>query len=144
MNYQIMAALAALFAVTSCATPPKETAINNSRTYSISKDEAWERLLTFFTGNNIQIKTIEKDSGVIYAERAIVDTSMADCGQRPFAQELGRTATMNVFVRAVSAGTQVTVNTSFSVNRRFDNQTWTDQCSSTGSLETQVLASVGS
>jgi hypothetical protein len=99
--------------------------------------------LAFFTSNNIQIKTIEKDSGVIYAERARADPSMADCGQ-DLAVELSRPANLNVFVKEASGGTQVTVNANFEVVRTFDNRTWNAPCHSTGLLEKQILSSIKS
>lgn len=135
------AILLAAFATASCASPPKQTQFRNSQTYAMTKDEVWSRLLQFFTSNNIQIKTIEKDSGVIYAERAHADASMADCGQ-DLAAELGRPANLNVFVKPLSSGTEVTVNASFEVVRTFDRTTWTAQCYSTGVLENLILNSV--
>jgi len=128
--------------IASCATPPKQTSFDNSQTYDLSKDRVWESLLSFFTSNNIQIKTIEKDSGVIYAERSSVDRSMADCGEVPLAAEIARSGTLNVFVRPVGARTQVTVNSEFKVIRMFDNQTFTAPCNSTGLLERSILESI--
>jgi hypothetical protein len=134
-------ALAALVALAGCATPPKQTAFSNTQTYQSSKDQVWSDLLAFFTSNNIQIKTIEKDSGVIYAERSRSDPSMADCGQ-DLAVELSRPATLNVFVKPEASGTTVTVNATFEVIRSFDNRTWTAPCHSTGVLERQILSSI--
>ena len=139
MRVMLSAALAGALSLSACATPPKKIAFEKSRSYSLSKDAAWERLLGFFTSNNIQIKTIEKDSGVIYAERTLSDASMADCGQNALAGEIGRPVTLNVFVRQVGEKTDVTVNTDFKVIRIFDGATWSDQCHSRGVLERSVL-----
>ncbi len=129
--------------LTSCATPPKPTQFEKSRTYALTKDQVWSNLLGYFTSNSIQIKTIEKASGVIYAERAVADPTMADCGSAPLSMEFGRPATLNVFVKPVDSGhTQVTVNASFEVVRNFENTTWKDQCLSTGVLERQILSSI--
>jgi len=125
-----------------CATPPKATNFEKSKTYSISKDMIWEKLISFFTSNNIQIKTIEKDSGVIYAERANADQSFADCGQPGLAAEMARPATLNVFVRTTGDKTEVTVNTQFTSIRIFDGRTMTAPCHSTGLLERQLLSSL--
>lgn len=142
MKISQLAALAAIVGLASCATPPTQRAVENARTFPISKDQAWEALLIYFTSNNIQIKTIEKDSGVIYAERSLSDASMADCGAVPIAMETGRPASLNVFVRETGAGTQVTVNAQFEVIRNFDGATWRDPCFSTGVLERQLLGAV--
>lgn len=128
--------------LTSCATPPKKVNFDNSRTYASSKDAVWEAVISFFTKNNIQIKTIEKDSGVLYAERSSVDESMADCGDFPLAPEIERSGTLNVFVRHLQSGTEVTVNTEFKDVRIFDNKTFTNSCNSTGLLEKNILDSI--
>lgn len=142
MNFKSICILFALICVASCASPPKTTVFDKSRTYDLSKDAVWEDLLSFFTSNNIQIKTIEKDSGVIYAERSGVDASMADCGQVPLAAEMVRSGTLNVFVRPAGSKTQVTVNSDFKIVRMFDNQTYTAPCNSTGLLEKSILESI--
>jgi hypothetical protein len=126
----------------SCATPPKQAIFDKTKTFDMSKDAVWEDLLSFFTSNNIQIKTIEKDSGVIYAERSGVDATMADCGDVPLAVEVLRSGTLNVFVRSVGSKTQVTVNSDFKVTRMFDNQTYVQPCNSTGLLEKSILESI--
>ena len=69
-----------------------------SREYPFGKDQAWRGLMDYFTRHSIQIKTIEKDSGVIYAERLYGKgeefSEFADCGQAlvsrlPGADQLG-------------------------------------------------------
>lgn len=144
MKIKIAAAVAASVLVASCGTPPKSYTFDRSNTYPISKDEAWERLLGYFTSNNIQIKTIEKDSGVIYAERALVDASIADCGQGGLAVDVARAGGLNVFVRSVSPReTQVSVNSDYKITRMFDGQVMVTPCNSTGLLEGQILRSIG-
>lgn len=144
MKISIAAALAAIMALSACGTPPKTYNFDRSNTYPVSKDEAWERLLTYFTSNNIQIKTIEKDSGVIYAERALVDASTADCGQGGLAVDVSRTGGLNVFVRSIGPKqTQVSVNSDYKITRMFDGQVMVTPCNSTGLLEGQILRSIG-
>lgn len=136
--------LAALSVLAACGTPPKVTAFKNSETFALTKDQAWENLLVYFTSNNVQIKTIEKDSGVIYAERAGIDQTFADCGQGGLAVEVSRSGTLNVFVRAIGKDrTQVTVNTDFKVMRQFDGRPLVADCKSTGMLERGILQSLG-
>ena len=129
--------------LTGCGTDPQRTQFNNSAVIAKKKDVVWESLLDYFTRNNIQIKTIEKDSGVIYAERASFDAGMADCGEAPIARELVRSASLNVFVRSQQGGTQVSVNTTFAIVRSFDNQSWKAECFSTGALEREILNAIG-
>ncbi len=137
-------AIIACIALGSCATPPKQSSFSNKQTFSLTKDQAWEKIIDYFTSNNIQIKTIEKDSGVIYAERSLSEKSMSNCGEDPLSVELSRPATLNVFVRSFASGTEVTVNAEFKVVRTFNNQTWTNACYSTGVLERDILTKIGS
>jgi hypothetical protein len=142
MKRQSIAVALLASVIASCATPPKQAVFDKSQSYDMNKDFVWESLLSFFTSNNIQIKTIEKDSGVIYAERSSVDRTMADCGEAPLTAEIARSGTLNVFVRPTGAKTQVTVNSEFKVLRMFDNQTFTAACHSTGLLERSILDSI--
>lgn len=143
MKVGVGTATAAMIALAGCGTPPKDYTFEKTKTYAITKDQAWEQLLGYFTTNNIQIKTIEKDSGVIYAERALVDASIADCGQGGLAVDVARTGGLNVFVRAISATqTQVSVNSDYKIMRNFDGQPVVSSCNSTGLLEGQILRSI--
>lgn len=136
--------LALVLLAAGCATPPNIYTFDRTSTYPISKDEAWERLITYFTTNNIQIKTIEKDSGVIYAERALVDATIADCGQGGLAIDVARAGGLNVFVRSISPReTQVSVNSDYKITRMFDGQVMVTPCNSTGLLEGEILRSIG-
>ncbi|MGH2343511.1 hypothetical protein ACRC7T_18755 [Segnochrobactraceae bacterium EtOH-i3] len=136
-------AVASVIALAACASPPKETVFDKSNTFAVSKDVAWERLIMFFTENNIQVRTIEKDSGVIYAEKTGFDNGYADCGTNMLAPDLSRTATFNVFVRPVGGGkTQVTVNSEYKVTRQFDGKFFVNECKSTGLLESRILTTI--
>jgi hypothetical protein len=143
MKFHFCAIAIAGILLSSCVEAPKETAFKNGETYNISKDEAWSRLLAFFTSQNIQVKTIEKDSGVIYAERSSADPTLADCGKGGLAADVNRTGTVNVFVLEKGPQqTQVTVNTDFSIMRQFDGQPIVGQCKSKGILERMILDSI--
>lgn len=125
-----------------CVTAPGVHAVQNTRTYQMSYDQAWENVVSLFASRNIQIKNIAKDSGVIYAESARFDDSMADCGKPGLFQIVSRRANFNVFVKHAGNDTQISVNTDFSETRRFENNVVTVQCNSYGTLENLVLNSV--
>jgi hypothetical protein len=127
-----------------CVTAPGVHTVQNTRTYQMSYDQTWENVVSFFASRNIQIKNIAKDSGVIYAEAARFDDSMADCGKPGIFQIVGRKANFNVFVKHAGNGTQVSVNTDFSETRRFENNVTTIQCNSYGTLENLVLNAASS
>jgi hypothetical protein len=131
--------------LSACATAPKATQFDNSRQVSLSFDDAWERTISYFAENNISIKTLEKDSGLIVAESATVGPDqlqkLADCGSAGVGQP--GTASYNVFVRdQQSQGVAVQINAAF--NQSFRN-IWTGrneqvQCLSKGVLEAALLA----
>lgn len=136
----------AALTMSACATAPTVYNVQNSRTVGASKDVVWERVVEFFAMNNLSIKTIEKDSGIIGAERMIAAPSRngmigswASCGSELLMTPVGQTADLNVFVRPVAAGVTVSVNTRFSESRSFDGPPVSVQCNSTGELERMIL-----
>lgn len=138
-------ALLAAASVAACATPPAYVQIENSRTIPLTKDQVWSNLVEHFASSSITIKTIEKDSGIIYAERAYgrgyAITELADCGADPMATPTTTAADLNVFVREVPTGTTATVNARFNQTRvsAWDNSIITSECASLGSLERAIL-----
>lgn len=140
--FGLAAALCALgSACAPTATAPQLTVFEKTRTYAKPKDQAWAAVLAYFTRNNISVKVLEKDSGVIYAENASFATDLADCGQSR-ALEISRLASLNVFVRPTGGGTEVSVNTKFSLVRTMEGQTWNVECFSRGILEREILDSI--
>lgn len=134
-----------LFALSACATAPKEYTFEKSRTFAKSKDEVWEKVISHFATNNIPIKTVEKDSGIIYAENLrFTPGQFADCGSSALEPPISGLVRMNVFVRPVSTDTtEMTVNSDFEETRQFGQYPPTTvKCNSTGALERQVFDSV--
>ncbi len=144
MKLIIAAALIAA-SLSACATAPAVIEIENSRTIPQTKDQVWSNLVEYFASSNITIKTIEKDSGIIYAERmfgrgySIVD--LADCGADPMAVPASATADLNVFVRERPGGVTTTVNARFHQQRvsAWDNSISSVDCSSLGTIERTIL-----
>lgn len=134
--------LVSLLTLSGCATAPQRHNVQNSETFSVGYDAAWESVVSYFASHNIQIKNIAKDSGVIYAEAASFDDSVADCGKSGLLAITGRRATFNVFVHKVPAGTQVSVNTEFMEGLAFGQSRTTRQCTSRGVLESTILNAV--
>lgn len=147
MKRIIIACLAA--AVSGCAsTPPAHIPIENSRRIALSKDVAWSNLVEHFAAGNITIKTIERDSGIIYAERmfgTVADVAtFADCGVPGMSVPISSSVDLNVFVREVEGGVNATVNASFRQQRRstWDNSLSTVECASLGTIERSVLSAI--
>jgi hypothetical protein len=125
-----------------CATAPATYTFSNSKSYSRPYDQVWEDLVGFFAKNNIQIKNIAKDSGVIYAESTTFSDNSADCGEAGLWRPVSRLANLNVFVARATAEPTVQVNTRFFETRRFDNSLTTVECNSKGVVERTIIESV--
>ena len=162
MRYLLVALITSVF-LTACETLPIiQHPVETQRDFDASKERVWAGLMVYFTTAGIQIKTIEKASGIIYAEQIAagrdrsVDTLM-HCGfylEIPVESVIG----FNVFVRSGPQLTTVSVNTSFfrtwlsypspnigHPDRRFGNyQHQTKRsCTSTGALEQGILNYIG-
>jgi hypothetical protein len=65
-----------------CASfPPHKDTIPNSRTYGNSYDEVWEAVLGSLSELNIQVKSMEKESGIIVAEDGTVELRQFELGR---------------------------------------------------------------
>ena len=137
-----LACLTLVLLLCACASPPPDYNVNRTRAYSASYDQVWEQLIGFFAARNIQVKNIAKDSGVVFAENARFDDSVADCGSPGMARVVGRRVSFNVFVNRSGSQPRVSVNTEFTETRRFMDNVTTVQCSSRGVLELSVLNSI--
>ncbi len=139
--------------LTSCVTLPAIYNVDAQKTLDASSDIVWSGLMQFFTENNIQIKTIEKDSGVVYAERIYSATSTSsqntlpdawfDCGRSDMETPVSSTLSLNVFVRddLKKENTTVSINAVFSQKwySHWDGRNRMIPCNSTGTLEVIVL-----
>ncbi len=140
-------AVAGLACLSACATAPATYSVNNSRVVPEGKDVVWERVVEYFASNNLSIKTIEKDSGLIAAERMIGTprqggdlAGWASCGSSALEIAVAQSVDLNVFVRPASGGTNVTVNTNFTERRQMGQYPATTvTCNSNGKLETRLL-----
>lgn len=145
MRNLIAASLLAM-CVSACATAPQQTSFQNTKTVASSFDEAWDTAISYFAENNVSIKTLEKDSGIVVAEAGTVPyqalLELADCGTQPLASNYNGGATYNVFVREASAGTIVQVNAKFLLSYfdRTQGGLTTTECFSKGIFEQGLLA----
>lgn len=138
--------IAAALLLGGCATVPQQYNIVNSRSVPKPYDVAWERLVGYFASRNISLKTIAKDSGVIYAEVGGFTPNLADCGEIALGRKGVNQVAVNVFVARQDGDVKVTVNAKFA-------QQWLDingrqiavwQCGSRGILEREILDAAAS
>lgn len=142
-----------------CVTAPQMFQVNNVRQYPVSKDVLWDRVIRYFATSNIQVKTVAKDSGVIYAERLITGSvptewsargrigDLADCGKDFMAIPAAQAMQFNVYVRELGAGlSSATVTVTYVESYQGMNTMYgyyepppAVNCNSTGVLEGKVL-----
>lgn len=142
--------LFALLFLTSCYTSPSKFPVENTREYNLPYDTVWERVVEYFAISNTQIRTIEKDSGIIYAEAEFFTNKDADCGK--IGRQKIKTAfgamQHNVFVKKISKNkTKVLVNLRLSnalVPNALSNGNRRVQCHSLGTVEDDILRYVDS
>lgn len=70
-----IAVICLVLLVSACYTKPERYEFEKEREYELSFDKAWERVVEYFAKHSIGIKTIEKDSGIIYAETEFYSTN---------------------------------------------------------------------
>lgn len=142
---KLLVSAALAVSLSACVTAPAVIPIENSRAIPLSKDAVWSNLVEHFASGNIAIKTIEKDSGIIYAERMFARgaelSSYADCGAAAMAAPVGGAADLNVFVRETATGVNATVNARYRQNRAsmWDGSISSNDCASLGTLERTIL-----
>lgn len=151
MNRTLAIAFAAA-ALTGCAIPPQNYMVNRVATVPVPKEVVWDRLVRFFALNSIQVKTIDKASGVIFAERQLaaaatgVDRGLignyADCGAGFLDIPFMNMIQLNVYVREVGAGSEATVTTTFRQVFKPGSPNQSTECNSTGILESEILAAL--
>jgi len=70
------------FLLGGCIAPPpapqKPLAVEHEHTYSESFDVIWAKLIRVLPANDINIKTVDKTSGLIYAEAETINPQLGD------------------------------------------------------------------
>ena len=141
-----------------CATPgtlPTPTDINRSQTYNAPFNDVWEAIIEQIAESNLNITTLERDSGIIAISNSNYDQQWAEEGTR--GETVGapdvitqRVANFNIFAKEVGSNeTTVRVNSSFRMYIRTGNgsqiypfnYSWQDAYSN-GTLEKLILEGI--
>lgn len=134
--------------IAGCASTPQSYSFDNSAVSQKSFNQTWGDVIEFFAENNIPIKTLEKDSGLVVAETESLSdqeiTLMADCPSSALASSDANIANYNVFVRETDAGVRVQVNTKFTriLRGSLSNATKPFSCNSKGEAEKRMLSAI--
>lgn len=110
------------FVVSSCGgfQPPAEPAPRTGKVIDVSFDKAWNAVIDVFAEKNISIKTLDRSSGLIVAERGSISSNQylnpdivnwSDCGgfsptMRVYANRVG----YNILVRGDSVRSTIKAN----------------------------------
>ncbi len=143
-----LASIVSALAVAACATPAQTFQYDNTRMIKADFDEVWGRTINVLASNNLPIKTLEKDSGIIVAENELVSVrsmgESASCPTNFMVTPYGGVMNYNVFVRKVDAETtSVAVNTAYRMNYRdMNNAIVSEVCNSNGNVEKKLLNAI--
>lgn len=137
-----------LVLVWGCASYQPAVPTNFEREASIDRpfDEVWNKAVDFFANNDIPLKTVQKDSGLIATEYGVaLGVTSLDCGKAPLGSFLtDPTANVNVLVREAN-GAQVRVNVFGSATLAVQNMNGSMspirkvRCESTGEIEAALI-----
>ncbi len=141
--HKFFSAAILLLILAGCATRPAANGFDDTRSFDRGFDEVWDSLVQHLADTDFRVKSISRDSGVIYAERARFDDSLATCGTRGLASSSGREVEFNIFVTESRSMTQVKVAADFTESRYLEHSRWQHECSSTGALEASILDVAG-
>jgi hypothetical protein len=122
-------------------TPPASNyKVVNTGSYKEPYDTVWKNIVGYLAQNQMQLKNVAKDSGVIYAEAVTFDDDVADCGSDTTMKTKGRLAKINIFVNSVGKNRVVSVNTEFKESRQMMTASDTVTCNSKGVMESRILS----
>lgn len=136
--------LCALIAVLGCAsTPPAPPVPRTAVDVNASFGKTWDAVIDVFAARNISIKTLDRASGLIVAERQAVAPdearSLADCGTAFGVQVRAEAAFWNVLVRGDSTHATVRATVRFTEGGEGSRITSREtECSSRGGWESAL------
>lgn len=121
--------IATVFSLVGCATPgtlPLEPDITKSRTYAASYDQVWKAIIAGVAESNLNITTLEKDSGIIAISNSSYESNWAYEGTRGSVmnvpdQVVERSANFNILAVSEEKKTRVQVNSSFKMRIKTGN-----------------------
>lgn len=158
---RFLAFVVVLFA-TGCAVDPKTFDVQSTREIPAAHDKAWSAALKYLAQNQFQIRTVERASGVILADKLISDTieggwfskgpigDFADCGKEFMATPGTHSVQLNVLIEPKGAATaSVVVTAKYTETYKGMNTLYgyyepqqPKSCNSTGKLEALVFEAI--
>lgn len=129
-----------------CGCPTAPVVHNVVRTSMVAApaESAWDSVVDWITERNWSIKTIDKASGLVATEWADSPERYVDCGSAPMASIHSTATRVNIRVRPREGQTEIVINAQFRQLRSLGDVSKMIECNSTGVLESEIRASIGS
>jgi hypothetical protein len=144
---QAGAAAVAFAGLQGCASPPPAIPVNHQRIVPLAAADVWRRVHQFLADQGISVVSEDLKAGLIDASRSAATpgglTGLAQCGSQPLHPMRRQTLNLTVLIRPVPEGAEVTANAAFSETLASRRTSLTVACTSTGVLESAVLAVSG-
>ena len=145
-----IAVIAATAVLVGCATTTQTYEFDKTAHYPYSGDSVWPAIIEVFAENNLDIRTLERASGLVageYRGAPAENPSEYACPGGMFLSPLRDTLSYNVFMReAPGGGSNVTVNVNVERLYRssWDGSQTIRDCQSTGAIESTMHDSISS
>jgi hypothetical protein len=129
-----------------CAAPSAPKPFSNAQNVVGTYDQVWDGVMDVLSQNNVQIKTLAKDSGFISAESARFTDNFAVCDER-LVHNVRKYSTFNIRLQRGDQVQKMTVNSDWRLVGRNTITGYPEEreCRSTGLLEGYLMqrAAVG-
>ena len=134
------------FALTNCYTPPQDYKVDSTTEIAKPQEVVWKKAVEYFAVNNLPIKTIDKNSGIIAGEKP-ADAKLVDCGNANATPVLEKDDAekpkieFNIFIKADGTKTIVSIHENIGKSKAFKPmQGDVDiECKSKGVFEKELL-----
>lgn len=130
-----------------CQTFPEKHAVDNQRTYPMTRDAVWSDVMAWVQSQPLQVGKADAAAGVILASAVYPGSNGgdADCGEDSSSPAIERRQQVAIQVTPVEGGgTMVNIQSTVKEDRRsgWDLSTITIDCQSRGGFEASLLDAI--
>jgi hypothetical protein len=130
----------AVVVLAGCAAPVAPRPFVNTQSVVASYDQVWDGVMEVLAQNNVQIKTLAKDSGFVAAESQRFNDAFAVCDER-MVHNVRKAASFNIRLQRGEQAQKMTVNAEWRMVGRNTITGYPEEreCASTGVLEGYLM-----
>lgn len=129
-------------ALAGCATAPQAHDIRTTFLISTPFDATWSALVDLSSEHAWPIAIIDKGSGLMTTNWILAPDRYADCGTAPMATNKGTRIKLSVRVRPHDERSELAINVTLERLWEFAGEQRLTACTSTGTAEAEVQASI--